>query len=75
MARTNPNHKFDRISVHIFSRCQCGWRGTIHAYGRGSRAGAYQEWRDHVAECENEELLADANSHYSKVQLDEIAGR
>jgi len=50
--KTNPDHKLDRISVHIFADCSCGWRSAPHAYGRGARSGAIQEWHAHRDTCE-----------------------
>lgn len=50
--KTDPDHKLDRISVHIQARCSCGWSGDLHSYGRGSRSGAIRDWHLHRDKCD-----------------------
>lgn len=51
---TDPNHKFDRYSIRVHSQCSCGWMSSPHCYGKGSKSGAMQEWREHRASCQEQ---------------------
>lgn len=47
-------HKCLGVRVAFHTSCECGWESIwVYAgkHGAGGRAGAYEEWRSHIAKC------------------------
>ena len=73
-AKPVAGHK-GRVTFGAKYHCECGWSSCPY-FGKGAQGQAAGEFKDHKLNCLDEaRLLADANSHYSQVQLDELAGR
>ena len=70
-AKPLTGHK-GRVIFGAKYNCECGWGSCIY-FGKGAQGQAAAEFREHKLNCLDEaRLLADANSHYSQAQLEEI---
>lgn len=49
MSSPEPGHKLDWISYRVVISCECGWNSGTYC-GKGARAFAFQEWRQHVSQ-------------------------
>ena len=57
-----PGHKCEGVRMWVSVSCECGWSSSQWGMGKGARASAYSEWRDHAEHCADatEEAALDA---------------
>lgn len=43
-------HKCRPAQMQVTVSCECGWKSAAWS-GKGARASAYDDWRQHIKEC------------------------